>query len=484
MSASIAWRSGLAAVGLAAIATAAALPWLAPLERVMLPLILLVGGVTLRFSVRYLDGRPDAPRFVGWFLATLVAASTVVLAENLLVMGLAWTATSLSLHQLLLYGELRPAAQVAAHKKFLLSRVADVALAVAITLLVTTFGSTARREILDAVAAAETLPAAVHVAGALLALATILRSAQLPVHGWLLQVMEAPTPVSALLHAGIVNLGAFVMISLGPLVLRLPVAQTLLVVVGAMTAGLALLAQRTQGNIKGALAWSTVAQMGFVLVECGLGLFDLALLHVVAHALYKAHAFLSSGGVVERSLRAGPSVAAATTRAAAPRRLPVAAVLSLAWVGAVSWLALGPALLEPARIAATVILLLALTPTFAQALAGERAALGVAIAVPLLYAAWHGIFGLLVPEVGASALAPALSLFVSLVFVAMATVQAQLAATPGGRLAQALYPHAHAGFHIDALFTRLTFRVWPPTVLPRPVVARRATVLRAQERAA
>jgi hypothetical protein len=146
------------------------------------------------------------------------------------------------------------------------------------------------------------MPATLQAAGCLLAIGVVLRSAQLPFHGWLIQVMEAPTPVSALLHAGIVNIGGFVLIRLAGLVGRLEGAQTLLVVVGATTAVLAALVMTTRVSVKVALAWSTCAQMGFMLLECGLGAYGLALLHLVAHSLYKAHGFLASGRTVEQQV--------------------------------------------------------------------------------------------------------------------------------------------------------------------------------------
>ncbi len=112
--------------------------------------------------------------------------------------------------------------------------------------------------------------------------------------------MEAPTPVSALLHAGVVNMGGFVLLRVAELIGLVP-SQWLLVIVGSLTAVLAGMVMLTRISIKVRLAWSTCAQMGFMLMEIGLGLYELALLHLVAHSLYKAYAFLSSGEAVERA---------------------------------------------------------------------------------------------------------------------------------------------------------------------------------------
>jgi NAD(P)H-quinone oxidoreductase subunit 5 len=155
-----------------------------------------------------------------------------------------------------------------------------------------------------------------------LVLAVVLRTALLPVHGWLMQVMEAPTPVSALLHAGVVNLGGFVLIRFAPLLKQAAPARALLLVFGlaiatAVLAGMLL----TRISIKVRLAWSTVAQMGFMLLECALGRYTLAALHLIGHSLYKAHAFLSASTVVHQTrLQAlnSPSSPTALSLALAP----------------------------------------------------------------------------------------------------------------------------------------------------------------------
>ena len=141
-------------------------------------------------------------------------------------------------------------------------------------------------------------------------IAAALKTAAFPLHGWLTEVMEAPTPVSALLHAGIINGGGLLLIRLAEVVQASTGAMAALVMLGGLTAIFGAVVMLTQSAVKTALAWSTVAQMGFMLLQCGLGLWPLALLHIVAHSLYKAHAFLASGGAVQAVLsvrRPGPS---------------------------------------------------------------------------------------------------------------------------------------------------------------------------------
>jgi NAD(P)H-quinone oxidoreductase subunit 5 len=139
----------------------------------------------------------------------------------------------------------------------------------------------------------------VHVAALMLVCTALLKSAQLPLHGWLIEVMETPTPVSALLHAGIINSGGFLVLRFADVISLSTPALYSLALIGGMTALFGSVVMLTQTSIKVSLAYSTIAQMGFMMLECGLGAFSAALLHILAHSLYKAHAFLSSGSVID-----------------------------------------------------------------------------------------------------------------------------------------------------------------------------------------
>jgi NAD(P)H-quinone oxidoreductase subunit 5 len=440
------------------------------LGMVMLLLITSIAAVILRFSRRYLDGEPGQRGYLRWFLATMAGVSLLVVTNDLLVLALAWTASSLSLHQLLtFYGERAPAL-IAAHKKFLVSRVADLAILAAVALIWRTMGTLRIDALLAQAATLRDLPAPLEAAGLLLAVGVILRSAQLPFHGWLIQVMEAPTPVSAFLHAGVVNIGGFVLIRLAGLVGRLEWAQTLLVVVGTATAVLAALVMTTRVSVKVSLAWSTCAQMGFMLLECGLGAYGLALLHLVAHSLYKAHAFLSSGRAVEQQQlrRMAPPLRLATgrewARAAGLGALLVVAVSLTLGLGGDG---------GPGVAAGALILALALAPLLVRDLSGGTGApfRGAAVAIGLVaaYAAGHTMFGAIAPAVRGDAVLGAARLgLVACAFLTLYAVQATIAARPTGRLSRALYPACFAGFYLDELCTRLTFRIWPPRALPLP----------------
>jgi NAD(P)H-quinone oxidoreductase subunit 5 len=261
-------------------------------------LVCFVGWVVLRFARTYLDGERGQARFTAWMCLTIAAVLFLVQAGNLVQLVVAWIATSFLLVQLLLFYRDRPQAQRAARKKFVIARVGDAAIVGAGVLLATGFGTGDIAEILTQ-ARVDAPPHSAAWAAGFLALAAVLKSAQFPAHGWLTEVMEAPTPVSAMLHAGLINAGGFLLIRFADVMLLSPGVLAILVFVGGFTALFGGIVMLTQPAVKTSLAWSTIAQMGFMIFQCGLALFPLALLHIVAHSLYKAHAFLSSGSAVE-----------------------------------------------------------------------------------------------------------------------------------------------------------------------------------------
>ena len=188
---------------------------------VMLLLVSFIGWVVVRYAGTYMDGEPRQGPFTGWLCATLAAVMMLVIAGNILQLVLAWIATSLFLHKLLLHYPNRVAAQRAAHKKWITARVGDGALLVAAVLLFVQYGTGDIAEILAAARMGEGQAGAGLIAAAL-AFAAILKSAQFPMHGWLTEVMETPTPVSALLHAGVVNAGGFLLIRFADVMLLAP----------------------------------------------------------------------------------------------------------------------------------------------------------------------------------------------------------------------------------------------------------------------
>ncbi len=429
-------------------------------------LVAALGWVIVRYSRRYLEGEPGQRRYIVGLCLTLAGVHVVVLTDHLGVLVLAWSFTSFALHALLTFYRDRPAAVLAAHKKFLASRLAEVCLVLALLVVYRESGTLSINEIATMVATMPVLSPGLHAAMVLIALAAILKSAQLPVQGWLIQVMEAPTPVSALLHAGVVNLGGFVLLRLAPLLSAAPFAQTLLVVIGSLTSVLAGLVMMTRVSIKVRLAWSTCAQMGFMLVECGLGLYDLALLHLVAHSLYKAHAFLGAGETVSETRRRmlGDALVAAPSAAwrLALRLLAAPAAIMMMALSELGWKAAIPTLEIPA--VALIVVGLGLAPLLATESRRPLATLArgtvQALLLTQLYILWHLVFVALL-DAPATAPIQALGLWAAAIFSVLYFLQTWLTVFPQGHLSRLLYPWAYAGFFLDERFTRLTFRLWP-----------------------
>lgn len=434
-------------------------------------LITTLGWIIVRFSARYLIGERRQRTYIAALSFTLAAVSTVVLTQNLGIMFLAWVASSLGLHRLLTFYRDRPGAQAAAHKKFIASRAAELCLLAAVLLIYRETDTLMLTGIAEHVATLGALPPGLYAAALLVAVAVILKTAQLPVHGWIIQVMEAPTPVSALLHAGVVNLGGFVLIRIAMLLEGAPAAQALLVGIGGLTALLAGLVMMTRISIKVRLAWSTCAQMGFMVMECGLGLYELAFLHLVAHSLYKAHAFLTAGDAVletrRRALAADrrePSAA----RGLAARLASVPAAVGLVWLSESAWESVAPGAGLPWPV--TLIVGLGLAPLLWGARSIDLRSLargGVTVLVlTQVYLAVHGLFGTLQPP--AAETSTLLFAWAAGCLLALYGVQSWIEAYPRGALSARLHPWAYAGFHLDEYFTRLTFRLWPVRIREVP----------------
>ena len=357
----IAYGPSTGVIGVGEIALASRLD---AVSAVMLLLVAFVGWVVLRYARTYMDGEARQGAFTGWLNATLAAVLLLVLAGNLVQLVVAWIATSLCLHRLLLFYPNRVPAQRAARKKFVTARIADLALIVAAVLLYVGYGTGDIAAILAAAAAGEA-PDGLVAAAALLAVAALLKSAQFPTHGWLTEVIETPTPVSALLHAGLINAGGFLLIRFADVMLLAPGVLAVLVMVGGFTALFGGVVMLTQPAVKSSLAWSTVAQMGFMILQCGLALFPLALLHIVAHSLYKAHSFLASGMAVEgvAAIRRPGPVAIPSAGAVARSFL-----VALAIYGVVGWL-FGFDAKSPQAIALGAILIFGVAYLLAQGLA-------------------------------------------------------------------------------------------------------------------
>lgn len=269
------------------------------LSMTMLVMIALLGFIVLKFSINYLDGDARQHVFIGRLATTIASVELLVLSGNLGQLLIFWIITSVCLHYLLIFYRNRPQAVAAARKKFIVARLGDFSLAAACTLLYYEFNTGDLQTIFNQVSGLTAMSTAITASTILLVLAAVLKSAQFPTHGWLIEVVETPTPVSALLHAGLLNAGPFLMVRMAFLMNLSEPASLMLIFIGGFTAMFASIVFLTQPTIKVALGYSSVAHMGFMLLICGFGVYTAAILHLVAHSFYKAHAFLSSGSVVD-----------------------------------------------------------------------------------------------------------------------------------------------------------------------------------------
>jgi NADH:ubiquinone oxidoreductase subunit 5 (subunit L)/multisubunit Na+/H+ antiporter MnhA subunit len=420
-----------------------------------------VGWVVVRYARRYLDGEAREGRFHGLTLVTIAIVLMLVQAASLPVLIASFAATGLILRQLLLFYPERAEARRAATKFIRVWGAGDLALVLAAVLLWLALGTLNIAEL----NAANSLPAMAQGAVALLVLAAALKTAAFPVHGWLTEVMEAPTPVSALLHAGIINSGGVLLITLAGLVQHSAGAMAALVILGGLTAIFGALVMLTQSAVKTALAWSTVAQMGFMLLQCGLGLWALALLHIVAHSLYKAHAFLSSGGAV-RAVNAirKPGPVAVPGLGAVARSFALALVL-YAVVAAVFTGLLGEK--SPQALALGTMLIFGVSYLIAQGLADSapgaltRRTVAASIATALAYFGFQvvaqTVWGPSLPAVPvAGPLEWALIVLAVLSFGLVAFAQALFPLWAHHPATAGLRVHLANGLYLNALLDRLT----------------------------
>lgn len=444
----------------------------------MLLLVCALSVVVVRYSRTYLAAEGGLVRYARSLLLTLASVTVLVISNHLGLLVTAWLGAGIGLHQLLTFYRTRRQAIIVAHKKFLLSRIADIAFFASLVLVQHGVGSLHIDVVNDYAREHGALSPSLHLATLLLVFGVLLKTAQLPFHGWMQQVMEAPTPVSALLHAGIVNIGGFVMIRLAPLMAQATVAQGVLVVVGLLTAIVGSLVMTTRVSIKLVLAWSTIAQMGFMLVQCGLGVWHLALLHLLTHSLYKAHSFLSSGGAVE------------TWRSASlvkPVKLSLkyvaggAAILCLAAAPLYAGFVFSPLHASSSLGPLALALGLSFVPMIAKALASGRQAFKQAalftVGATAAYFALHAIFEEIMPPVDVGAASSTFGwTFVVVGLVVLFVAQTILQTNPTGRVARFLHPHLRGGLYLDEWFTRMSFRLWPPQLERAPAVSRRSSV--------
>ena len=276
-----------------------------PLTVLLLLLVTGVSTVVQVYSSRYMLGDARHSRFFAVTALFTGAMTVLVMSSNLLLTFIFWEVMGLCSYLLIShYAERRSAAR-AATKVFLVNSIADVGLLAGVILTFHAFGTLHIPEILSLARAGIDIPTHVITVLTLCLFAgAIGKSAQMPAHVWLPFAMEAPTPVSALIHAAtMVNAGPFLLVRLSPVIVLSETTMAVIATVGAVTALFAAIVSLTQTDIKRTLAYSTISQLGFMTMLCGVGAFVAAIFHLLAHGFFKAFLFLSTGNVLSATHR-------------------------------------------------------------------------------------------------------------------------------------------------------------------------------------
>ncbi|WNG94245.1 NADH-quinone oxidoreductase subunit L [Mycobacterium sp. ITM-2016-00318] len=258
-----------------------------------------VGSLIHIYSVGYMAEDPDRRRFFAYLNLFLSAMLLLVLADNYLGLYVGWEGVGLASYLLIGFWQHKPSAATAAKKAFVVNRVGDIGLAVALMVMFAYIGSISFEGVFAA--APELGEGTLNAIGLLLLLAACGKSAQVPLQSWLGDAMEGPTPVSALIHAAtMVTAGVYLIVRSGPVFDLAPGAQLGVVIVGAVTLLFGAIVGCAKDDIKKALAASTMSQIGYMVLAAGLGPagYAVAIMHLLTHGFFKAGLFLGAGSVM------------------------------------------------------------------------------------------------------------------------------------------------------------------------------------------
>lgn len=269
------------------------------LASVMLVVVALLGTIVLSYSARYLISDVTRTRFICQILATVIAVMFFVLADNLFTAFIAWQWIGFSLYLLLNHYHYQSEANRAAKKKFIVNRMGDMCFLLAIILCYQFYGTSEYHEL--AVITSKQLSIMNFTFSAhglilmLVFVAIMTKSAQFPFHFWLPDTMQTPTPVSALMHAGVINAGGILLARLSSVFMQTMWVPYIILCVGIVSMLVGCFLKQIQADIKKKLAYSTMSQMGYMLMQSALGCFAAAVFHLIAHGFYKASLFLNAG---------------------------------------------------------------------------------------------------------------------------------------------------------------------------------------------
>ncbi|NPA52009.1 MAG: hypothetical protein GXO22_03865 [Aquificae bacterium] len=272
------------------------------LSAILVPYVAVLGMVIRKYSAKYMWDEKGYKRFFILLNFIFVGIYLLVMSNHLVVLAIAWQIMSLALYFLVSFNIESKSAVKFANWTILTHKGADLLFIIAVVLTYKTFGTFYLSELYDIwlsqYSALDTTPLIIYVIGFLYLFAAMMKSAIIPFHIWLPYTSEGPTPVSALMHAGVVNVGGIVLNKLAFLLLLTPLVLNIAFAFGLFTAIFASMIMLTTPDIKRSLGYSTVGQMGYMIMEIGLGAFSLAVYHLIVHGIFKASLFLESGSLI------------------------------------------------------------------------------------------------------------------------------------------------------------------------------------------
>lgn len=258
-----------------------------------------VGSLIHIYSIAYMAEDEDRRRFFGYLNLFLASMLLLVVADNYVLLYVGWEGVGLASYLLIGFWYHKPTAATAAKKAFVMNRVGDAGLALAMFLMFATFGTVSYSGVFAGAPAAST--GVLNAIGLLLLMGACAKSAQVPLQAWLGDAMEGPTPVSALIHAAtMVTAGVYLIVRSNPVFNLAPDARLAVVIVGAVTLMLGAFIGCAKDDIKRALAASTMSQIGYMVLAAGLGPagYPFAIMHLLTHGFFKAGLFLGSGSII------------------------------------------------------------------------------------------------------------------------------------------------------------------------------------------
>ncbi len=270
---------------------------LTPLSRIMMTLVLYISAIIHHYSIRYMKGQKLFASYMCKLGFLTSSVLFLMMADHLVLLALFWSISNLLLTALMIHDQRRPESKqtgILAAKGFLIG---SISLAASFTILYLKTGSTSLEDIINRQHLLSS--AARNAAAILLAITAVIQSGIFPFHKWLLSSLNSPTIVSAFMHAGLINGGGLLIIRFAPLFSQSSLLMTAIFSIGFVSLFLGSIWTLIQHSAKRMLACSTMSQMGFMFIQCGLGLFPAAVAHLCWHSLFKAFLFLQSGSALE-----------------------------------------------------------------------------------------------------------------------------------------------------------------------------------------